>query len=147
MTAVELAQLKAELLMELKAEQERKERNRTAFRRAMEPFEADLGKFDWKDTKTSTRPDGSVYEIERSGAYGWAIRNSLGTLLRAIYKADQVGKLPAEKEPEMRKFVSQVLVLMKKYRKEWEEPLNETQNTAPEAAVPLYGVRYFDSGH
>lgn len=120
MTTAELAQLKAELLMELRAEQERKERNRTAFQRAMEPFEADLGKFDWKKTETGTRSDGSVYEIERFRTYGWAIRNSLGTLLRAIYKADQVGKLPAEKEPEMKKFVSQVLTLMKKYRGEWE---------------------------
>lgn len=121
MTAEELKQLKAELLLELKAEQERKERNRTAFRRAMEPFEPDLGKFDWEKTRTGTRPDGSVYKLKESGVYGWAIRNSLGTLLRAVYKTERVTDIPAEKEPEMRKFIGQVLALMKKYRGEWEE--------------------------
>lgn len=40
MTAKELAELKAELLAELRAEQERKNRNRTTFKRVMEPFES-----------------------------------------------------------------------------------------------------------
>lgn len=115
MTAKELAELKAELLAELRAEQERKDRNRTTFKRVMEPFESSLNHFDWTDTFSGVRPDGSTFGWSNEITYGPSLRSSLGALLRAVFRAKSVAALPRGKEGEMQHFVDHVLKLMEEY--------------------------------
>lgn len=121
MTSRELAELKAELLAELRAEQERKDRNRSTFKKVMEPFEKELDEFDWTEVVPGTRPDGSNYEWKDGSRYGYALRSSIGTLLRAIYQVKTVSALPNGREEEMRQFVSQILAQMKSYHSNTKE--------------------------
>lgn len=126
MTARELAELKAELLAEIRAEQERKDRNRSTFKKAIEPFEKELDEFDWTENVSGTRPDGSTFEWKGDTRYGYALRSSIGTLLRAIYRVKTVSALPSEKEEEMKRFVSQILSQMKSYRSDTEKQYERT---------------------
>ena len=113
-------ELKMELLAMLRqeiAEQEReKKANKSVFQRVMREFEPALEKFNWTEVRDFTLPDGRVRHSETTHNMAWKIRNAVGTLLQAIYKANGVANLQANKEAEMREFVRSVLSLMETNR-------------------------------
>lgn len=109
-------EVKAELLemlrQELAREEQRKKENRTAYQRACKDFQEAFAGFDYEEICTGSRTDGSVWGFNAGHKMQHKVRDAIGTLLRAVYQVDTVAKLPAEKEPQMKHFISSVLKLM-----------------------------------
>lgn len=109
-------EVKTELLemlrQELAREEQRKKENRTAYQRACKDFQEAFAGFDYEEICTGSRTDGSVWEFHAGHKMQHKVRDAIGTLLRAVYQVDTVAKLPAEKEPQMKHFISSVLKLM-----------------------------------
>ena len=111
-------ELLAMLRAELAQEEQRKQENKTAYRRVCKEFEEEMGSFDYTESRSGYRNDGSRWEVNTSHDVSWKIRDAIGTLLRAVYQVNAVAKLPADKEAEMREFVESVLGLMKDQKRE-----------------------------
>ena len=94
-------ELLAMLRAELAQEEQRRQDNKTVYRRACKDLGDRLAEFDFNGCRMD-----------------WKIRDAIGTLLRAVYQVNAVAKLPAEREPEIREFVESVLHLMKDQKRE-----------------------------
>lgn len=117
-------EVKSELLTMLREEMERQEiqkrENRTTYQRVCKEFEQQISAFDYVRRQKIFSIDGNVYIHTSDRPMASQIRNALGALLKAVYQADTTAKLPAEKEAQMRAFISSVLGLM-----------NEQKNAPP----------------
>lgn len=109
-------EMRSELLTilrtELEREEQREKENRTVYRRICRDFEQEFCRYNYVVERHLTKPDGESYTSKTEYRMHWKVRDAIGTLLRAVYKADAVAKLPAEKEAEMREFVRSVLGIM-----------------------------------
>lgn len=77
---------------------------------------------------------GSFGKTERDRIYmAYQVRGSIGTLLRAVYNAKNVMRLPEGQEEEIAAFVDDVLARMRKAREKWEGERNEKQGKDPAA--------------
>ena len=106
------------LRLELARQEQEKKANRTAFQTAIKDFEDELNQFDWTDTSYMITCNKQVVFQNNCRYAAWKIRDALGTLLKFAYKVDAVRKLPADKIPEMRSFVADVLHRMRAIRKD-----------------------------
>jgi len=100
----------------MEQEERRKKENRTVYQRVCGEFEEEFTAFDYEKQQEITGVDGNVYRHVNRHPMAYPIKNSIGVLLRAIYQADGVAKLPAEKERDMREFVGSVLFCMKRIK-------------------------------
>lgn len=118
MTTRELAELRAVIRQELEEAEERRRRGQSMLQRVLEPYETAIEAFDYEETQTGQRPDGSVYILREPHKYRLAVRTALSTLLRTAFGARRRGMLPPEHEEAMGRFVGDVLALMQAYRAE-----------------------------
>ena len=110
-------ELLAMLRAELAQEEQRKQENKTVYRRACKGLETLFAEFNYTEMESWPGPNSpKVREVEHN--VSWKIRDAIGTLLRAVYQVNAVAKLPADREPEIREFVESVLHLMKDQKRE-----------------------------
>lgn len=103
MTTTEREALKAELIAELRAEMERKARDKTTYQSAM----------------ATLKPQYSALGI--SGKSESIFRDSIGGLLRIVYDVKYCAHLPSEYAEDIGNFVEEILELVKRYRTMHEE--------------------------
>jgi hypothetical protein len=106
------------LRQELAQEERRKKENRTAYRRVCKEFEQEMAAYDYVETHSGYRNDGSRWESNTRHNMSWKIRDAVGTLLRAVYQVDAIAKLPEEHEQDMKEFMANILQLMKSFKDE-----------------------------
>lgn len=111
-TAEVREELLAMLRKELAAQEKEKKENRTAYHRLCKELEEEMEAFNYIEENhwlTPRGPQTSVTEYKTQ----WKIRQAIGTLLRVAYQVDSVNNLPANKESEMRVFMSSILGQMR----------------------------------
>lgn len=115
-------EIRSELLtmfrQEMEQEERRKKENRTVYQRVCREFEEEFTAFDYEKQQDIHSVDGNVYKHVDKHLMAYHVKTAIGVLLRAIYQADGVAKLTAEKEQDMQKFVGDVLSLMKQTKEE-----------------------------
>ena len=92
-------------------EQEKKE-SRNMYQRICKDFAGRYAKYDYKTQHWVYPVNGDRELFTNSCDMRWKVQNAIGTLLRAIYRVNATAKLPVNKEPEIRQFISKVLELM-----------------------------------
>lgn len=114
----ELLELAPIIRQEIERVRAEERENRSAWQRVKREFAERLNGFDYIE-KTEFYVVGKTRgSCEREIRYSWKVTGALSTLLRAVYRVENIAKIPAEKEPEVREFVDQVLRLMEERRRE-----------------------------
>lgn len=110
------AEVREELLSmlrkELAAQEKEKKENRTAYQRLCKEFGDEMAAFNYTTENHWMTPRGPRTNVTKHRE-DWKIRQAIGTLLRAVYQVDSVNNLPANKESEMRVFMSSILGQMR----------------------------------
>lgn len=107
-----------EMLALLQSELDRRaleaKENRTVYQQVCNGLKDELTAFNYTRTRSYTTVDGTSgsWQYEENMAY--KIQTAIGTLLRAVYQVDYVRELSAANRQEIKKFVSDVLGLMKR---------------------------------
>lgn len=111
-TAEVREELLAMLRKELAAQEKEKKENRAIYQRLCKEFKEEMKAFNYIEENHWTTPRGPRTNVTEHRE-DWKIRQAIGTLLRGVYQVDSVNNLPANKESEMRVFMSSVLGQMR----------------------------------
>ncbi len=120
MTTTMTPEIREELLSllreELEQQEERKQSNKTVYRRVCAHFDKELNAFTYTKTGQGIDHNGKPYQYVTTYTSGYKIREAVGSLLRVIFEVDAIAKLPAEKEEKIREFMGSVLALMRELK-------------------------------
>lgn len=118
-TAIDAAvknELAAIVQQAMEQHEQKKEADKTVYRRVCAGLNKELASFDYIKPDTYTDNKGKTVPYNRPVLCSYNIQTALSVLIRTAYQIDAVKKLPSEREADIRQFMLDTLERMKSLR-------------------------------
>ncbi len=93
--------------------EQKAEADKTVYRRVCAELSKELRSFNYSKPSTYVNREGKTMDCIEDVSYVYELKNALSALLRIVYRANSVTKLPSENEADIKQFMLDTLERMK----------------------------------